>query len=125
MTKLLLDTNILIDHLHGDPHATALLQDVMSGRERASISVVTESEVLSSRKLTHHEIRTIEALLSELPKLAVTSRVARIAAQWRRKYGMGLPDALIAATAYIAHATLVTRDVKDFRPIKELHLRTL
>ena len=125
MTKLLLDTNILIDHLRGDPAATALLRDVNSGRVRASISVVTESEVLASRALTRRHLREIEALLSLLPKLAVTSRVARTAARFQRLYPIDIADALIAATAHLAGATLVTRNLKHFRAVKELQLQGL
>ena len=125
MIKLLLDTNILIDHLRGDPSATALLQDVEAGRVRASISVITEAEVLASRALTSRQLREIDALLSILPKLAITSRVARTAARFRRTYGIELADALIAATAAVAHATLVTRNLKHFRVVKELHLHPL
>ena len=125
MTKLLLDTNILIDHLRGDPAATALLRDVNSGRVRASISVVTESEVLASRALTRRHVREIEALLSLLPKLAVTSRVARTAARFQRLYPIDIADALIAATAHLAGAILVMRNLKHFRAVKELQLQGL
>ena len=125
MAKFLLDTNILIDHLRGEPQATAFLQDVGTGRVRASISVITESEILASRTLSRKQLRDIEALLATLPKLAVTSRVARTAARLQRTYPIDLPDALIAATAHIANASLVTRNVKHFRSIKELHLHAL
>ena len=125
MARLLIDTDILIDHLRGDPSATALLQDVATGRVRASISVITESELLAGRLLTARQLREIEALLALLPKLAVTSRVARLAAQFQRAYAIGLPDALIAATATLANAALVTRNLKHFRPIKALRLHPL
>ena len=125
MRRLLLDTNILIDHLRGDAAATTLLRDVATGRLRASISVITEGESLASRALTRQQLREIETLLSLLPKLAVTSRVARTAAQFQRTYTIDMADALIAATASVANATLVTRNIKHFRAVKELRLRTL
>ena len=124
MTKLLIDTNVLIDHLRGDPEATVILRDVEAGRVHASVSVITESELLSGRQFTPHHLRQIETLLALFPKVAVTSRVARLAAQFRRHYQIDLPDALIAATATIANATLVTRNLKHFRPVKELRLHT-
>ncbi len=122
MAKLLIDTNVLIDHLRGDAQATALLRDVETGRVRASISVITESEVLSSPRLNPQQLRQIEALLSLFPTVAVTSRVAHLAARFRRLYQIELPDALIAATATIANATLVTRNLKHFRRVKDLRL---
>ena len=71
------------------------------------------------------QLREIESLLSFLPKVAVTSRVARTAAKFKRHYRVELPDALIAATAYLAGATLVSRNLKHFRVIKELRLRSI
>ena len=88
-------------------------------------SAITEAELLASPLLTKPQIREIESLLSLLPTLAVTSRVARLAAKLKRTYPIELPDALIAATACLAHATLLTRNTKHFRPIKELHLQSL
>ena len=125
MARLLLDTNILIDHLRGDPTATTLLRDVETGRVHANISVITETELLSSASLARRELRDIHTLLSFLPTVAVTSRIARTAAALRRTYHMDLPDALIAATAHVAHATLVTRNLKHFRQIKGLRVETL
>ena len=125
MPKLLLDTNILIDHLRGEAKATALLQDVAVGRVTASISVITESELLSAHSLTPRQLRDIAALLSVLPKLAVTSHVAQTAARFRRTYRIDLADALIAATASLAHATLVTRNLRHFRSVRELHVQDL
>ena len=125
MSKLLLDTNILIDHLRGDAKATALLHDIAVGRVAASISVITESEILSASSLTTKQLRDIAALLSVLPKLAVTSHVAQTAARFRRTYRIDLADALIAATACLANATLVTRNVKHFRSVREIRAQTL
>lgn len=125
MPKYLVDTNILIDHLRGDPLASRLLREVESGRVRATVSVITEAELLSATNLNRHEERRVMELLELLPRLAVTSRIARLAAQLRRRNPITLADALIAATAMLSHATLLTRNVKDFRPIRGLHVHSL
>lgn len=122
MARYLLDTNVLIDHLRGDPSANQLLRDVESGRLRATISVITECELLSYPRLTAGEERQIRALLGVLPKVAVTSHVAQLAAQLRRRYPITIADALIAATALRSHAILLTRNTKDFHAIHGLHL---
>jgi predicted nucleic acid-binding protein len=75
--------------------------------------------------LTRRHLREIDALLSILPKLAVTSRVARTAARFQRRYPIDIADALIAATAYLAGATLVTRNLKHFHAVKELRVQGL
>ncbi len=122
MLRYLIDTNVLIDHLRGDPIANRILQDVESGRVRATISVITECELLAGSALTRREERQISELLELLPRVAVTSRVARLAAQVRRRYATTIADALIAATALQSHAILLTSNLKDFKPIAGLRL---
>ena len=121
----LIDTDILIDHLRGNPSAGRFLLDVETGRIRASISVITEYELLSARHISASQLREIRGLLSFMPSLAVTPRVARLAAEIRRRYQTDVVDALIAATAQARHAVLVTRNLRHFRPIKGLRLHTL
>lgn len=125
MAKYLVDTNILIDHLRGDPQADRFLRDVEAGRVRATISVVTECELLASSVLTLRDERRIGALVGLFPRVAVTSHIAQAAADLRRRYTITLADALIAATAMLSHATLLTRNLKDFRAIRSLHVQTL
>jgi len=121
----LIDTNILIDHLRGDAQATKFLTDIETGRAKGCVSVLTEYELLSVPHLQASEAREIERLLALMPRLAITSRVARLAAEFRRRYNTDIADALIAATARIRSATLVTRNVKDFQRIKGLRLQKL
>ena len=115
----------MIDHLRGDLTANQLLRDIESGRTRATISVISECELLTSPVLTSRDERKILELLELLPRVAVTSRVARLAAQLRRQHPITIADALIAATALHSHATLLTRNVKDFRSIRAPHIQTL
>jgi predicted nucleic acid-binding protein len=102
-----------------------LLLDVETGRIRATISVITECELLASTALSTREERRIMDLLELLPRVAVTSRIARAAAQLRRRYPITIADAVIAATALQSHAILLTRNVKDFQPIRSLHVQSL
>jgi predicted nucleic acid-binding protein len=123
--KYLIDTNILIDHLRGDSNATELLQHIEEGSAQAAVSVITEYELLASAKLKESEIVKINSLLELIPRLAITSQTVRIAAKFHRDYRTDLADALIAATAFLAKATLVTRNIKHFNNIRELHTQNL
>ncbi len=123
--KYLIDTNILIDHLRGDSNATVFLQRIEEGSAQAAVSVITEYELLASVKLKESEIVKINSLLELIPRLAITSQTVRIAAKFHRDYRTGLADALIAATAFLAKATLVTRNIKHFHNIRELHTQNL
>ena len=123
--KYLIDTNILIDHLRGDSNVTVFLQRIEEGSARAAVSVITEYELLASAKLKESEIVKINSLLELIPRLAITSQTVRIAAKFHRNYRTDLADALIAATAFLAKATLVTRNIKHFHNIRELHTQNL
>ena len=120
----LIDTNILINHLRGEEGATAFLLQVEAGRARACVSVITEYELLAVPRLTPHQAHEIARLLALLPTLIVTSRVVRVAAECHRRYQLNLADALIAATALVRRATLVTRNVRDFKPVHGLQLHS-
>jgi|SRR3989338_2812753 len=123
--KYLIDTNILIDHLRGDSNVTVFLQRIEEGSAQAAVSVITEYELLASAKLKESEIVKINSLLELIPRLAITSQTVRIAAKFHRNYRTDLADALIAATAFLAKATLVTRNIKHFHNIRELHTQNL
>jgi len=125
VSRYLIDTNLLIDHLRGDLTVEAFLRDVESGRVRATISVIPECARLASPILTLREERRVRTLLTLFPSVAVTSHSAQRAAQLRRRYRITIADALIAATAFQSHATFLTRNVKDVQPIRELHVQTL
>ena len=116
---------MLIDHLRGEALANQVLRDVESGRVQATISVITECELLASPVLTRRDERRIRELLELLPRVAVTSRIARAAAVLRRRYPVTIADALIAATSLLSHATLLTRNVRDFRVIRSLQIQPL
>lgn len=123
--KYLINTNILIDHLRGDAKATQLLQDVEDGVIRAAISVINEYELLSGLKISPAEEKKINELLLILPSIGITLPTVRTAARFRRAYNTDIVDALIAATAANAKAILVTRNIKHFKNIKELSIKTL
>lgn len=44
------------------------------------------------------------------------------AARIRREHGLKMPDALIAATALLQAATLITANARDFRRVSSLKL---
>ena len=111
---LLLDTNVAIDHLRGRPPAVAFLGGLV-GRPMTSVVVVAE---LYAGVREGPERARLETFLAGLVVLPLTADVARAGGLFRRQYGkshnVGLEDALIAATAEAAGATLVTLNRKHF-----------
>jgi len=113
---ILFDTDVLIEHLKGNPAARRLLEEaVRSGR--AACSVLTRFELLAGmRSSERHLVRSLLACLRTLP---VTAEIADQAGEWARKYRrshsqVGAIDYLIAATAQAAGADLLTLNVGHF-----------
>ncbi len=107
-TKVLFDTNILIDHLSGIDLAGAELRRY---QDRA-ISIVTWMEVMAGSN-SEDESR-IRAFLTAFRCLPITAGVAERAFAVRRERRVKLPDAIILATAEVADRLLVTRNTRDF-----------
>ncbi|MGA3069896.1 MAG: type II toxin-antitoxin system VapC family toxin [Terracidiphilus sp.] len=107
-TKVLFDTNILIDHLSGVDRAGAELRRY---QDRA-ISIITWMEVMAGSN-SEDESR-IRAFLSAFRCLPVTTEVAERSFAVRRQRKLNLPDAIILATAETADRLLITRNTRDF-----------
>lgn len=112
MAELLLDTDVFVDHLRG-------ARRLNPGRHRLCYSVVTRCELFAGRGADEELLGLLLAPFREFPvDRAVAERAGRI----RRETGVRTPDALIAATALEHRLTLVTRNLRDFQPIKGLRV---
>jgi predicted nucleic acid-binding protein len=114
MSKVLLDTDILIDHLRG--HRPLRLSD-----PKLKISIVTRCELFAGRNVDEPKLRRT---LSVLDELAVDQAIAESAGQIRRESNIPVPDALIAATALQHALPLVTRNRRHFDRVAGLELQT-
>lgn len=121
MTEALFDTSVLIDHLRNVAAATALIEKVKNGTINGYISVITEAEIFAGKDAEEiTKKRLLDELLNLFSKVDVNSEIARTAGVFRRKYGMNLLDGIIASTASNLRCRLITKDIKDFKPIKEI-----
>src|SRR3989338_7484298 len=121
--RCLIDTNIIIDHLRGDSSVTSFLEDIESKNIQASISVITEYELLIFSKLTPKQEKEILSFLKIFVILNITSSIVRIAASFGRKYHSDIVDSLIAATAYKNKSILITRNTKHSKKKKEIQIQ--
>jgi len=119
---MLIDTNIIIDHLRGEEKAGNLLSKIEVGVIKGYVSTIVEAEVLSGFRLTSKQIEEINKLLSIFERIEIDAELARKGAEFRRKYRCDLIDALIAACAWKKGLALVTRNVAHFSKIKEISL---
>lgn len=107
--RLLLDSNIIIDHLNNIKEATEFIAD---NYDRIHISVITRAQVLAG--CNKKNINKVKRLINQFPTLSMTSKDADQAAEIRSKYRLKLPDAIQAAIAQNNNLAIVTRNTKDF-----------
>lgn len=74
------------------------------------LSVITEIELRSWQKLTEEEAFAIQRLINRVTVVGLDAVVKELTIHHRRQYRLTLPDAVIAATAQVMDATLLTND---------------
>lgn len=110
MKKYLIDSVVLIDHLNGISKATNWLRRY--GNTNSVISVITRAEILVGASAKNK--LKITALLDTFECVEINKEIADLAAIYRKKYNLKLPDAFQTAIALKNNLTLVTRNTKDF-----------
>lgn len=115
-----LDTNIIIYFLRGELKLKEFLREETIKGSRFFISTISEAELFGYSEITSEEISKIDEILKAISIIPIDSQIARLAGFFKRKYGSSLPDTIIAATIYLTNTVLLTRNIKDFRKIKEI-----
>lgn len=118
----LFDTDVLIEHLKGNQTATSLLLGA-SAESQAACSVLTRFELLAGMR--SNERSEVRILLDSLTNLEASIEIATRAGEWARTYRrsherVSAIDYLIAATAEIHGADLLTQNVKHFPMFPDL-----
>jgi predicted nucleic acid-binding protein len=109
MVKSLLDTNILIDYLNGQPLAKRTLAII----NNPLISIITWMEVMAGVRDVDEAV-LIKTWLDRFVVIGIDQSIAQRAVELRRTRRLKLPDAIIWATAKEHDALLVSRNIKDF-----------
>jgi hypothetical protein len=111
---LLLDTDVLVDYLRGRKEAAAYLE---ARTEPLLISAITVAELFAGVR-EGEERRLLDQFLSAFEIVALSREIAQKGGLYRRDFGpshgVGLADALIAATAELRPARLVTLNTRHF-----------
>jgi len=116
--RFLLDTNILL-YISG---GKVSIDNLPEGQ--FYISFITELEALSYPSITPDEEKYIRGLFSEIPIIDITKEIKRHAIEFRKKYNLKLPDAVIAATVFTSGTILITND-KVFSQVKEIKIKSI
>ncbi len=112
--RLLLDTDVLVDYLRGYLPARDL---VVREAETIAVSAITVAELFAGAR-TPEEERDLDEVFEAVPVIPVTAAIARQAGRLKRRFGrshgVGIADAVIAATAQLHTMDLCTLNVRLF-----------
>lgn len=117
---LLIDTDVLIDFLRGHRKAVSFIKKNSS---RIILSSIVVAELYAGVK-GDKEQAVLEKFISLFHIVPVNAEIAQVGGLYKRDYGrshgVGLADAIIAATAFAEDAELKTLNVKHYPMIKGL-----
>lgn len=121
MPGWMFDSVALIDYYHNRLAVIPYFEMVLNGQASGAFSTVTELEMWQGIRPGEEERH--EAVLALLERVPLDGAIARRAGELRRRIGLerlSLPDAAIAASAELTGCTLLTRNRRDFEPLKPL-----
>ncbi|TSC74579.1 MAG: hypothetical protein G01um101433_1048 [Parcubacteria group bacterium Gr01-1014_33] len=118
-----LDTNILIYYAKGDAACIEFMNANLE-KDALILPTIVTVEFLAFPVLTLQERELFLTLLLKFRTVALDTQIAFLAADIR-KNKVKLGDSVIAATALFTHTALATRNLRDFKKIKELTLYSL
>jgi predicted nucleic acid-binding protein len=123
MEKILFDTAILVDHLRDFKPATDVIVKVRNKEILGRISALTEAELFAGKdSAIESKRRLLSDLISLFVKIHVDNEISKKAGDFKRKYGVPLDDCIIAATAYTQNAKIWTKNLEEFRKIKDIQV---
>jgi hypothetical protein len=115
---ILLDTDILVDFLRGHSKATAF---VNASSARIILSTIVVAELYAGVK-GDAEQAVLEDFVSLFRSVPVNVNIAKAGGLYKRDYGkshgVGLADAILAATAEAEKAELKTLNIKHYPMLK-------
>lgn len=122
MLKNLIDTDVLIDYLRGLPQAVKFLEKIIAD-DTCYISAMTVAELYVGVR-EGKERQMLEKFLQAFSVIPIDSNIAEQGGVYRRDYGkshgVGLGDAIIAASAEFCGAKLATLNKKHFPMLKNI-----
>ncbi len=118
-TQFLIDTNILIYALDGEPVSLTFIEQNI---HHAAITPIIYIETVSYPFPSKEDEAAVRSLLEKMPLFPIDHDVMEQAIQNHRAHRIKLPDNLIAATAQVHKLTLVTRNLRDFQALDNVKL---
>lgn len=119
-SPILLDTDVLVDFLRGHSKAVALVNTYL---DRIILSAIVVAELYAGVK-DKEEQTALDSFVSLFRIVPVGSKIAKAGGLYKRDYGkshgIGLADAILAATAEAENAAFKTLNTKHYPMLKGL-----
>ncbi|MBI2268051.1 MAG: type II toxin-antitoxin system VapC family toxin [Candidatus Blackburnbacteria bacterium] len=122
MSKILLDSSIIIDYLRLKDKSQTVLYNLLEKEYQLYTSIVAHTESYAGKSVWEIEKARValETLFSGIKILQLDEEISKKAGRIRAAYGTNIVDAVIAATALSHDLELATLNTKDFEKIEGL-----
>jgi predicted nucleic acid-binding protein len=121
--SLLIDSDILIDHLRKEKKALDFLDAEIEKDSLLFLSVISRAEIYAGIRKGEEE--AVNSLFEIITPLNIDTAIADKAGEYLRKFSkshaLNIGDAVIAATTSEMKLSLVTRNVKHY-PMKDIEV---
>lgn len=120
MSKILIDTSIIIDHLRLKNKKQTILYKLFQTKHELLASIITHTESYAGKSVWEKEsVRNhLKKILAGIKILPLDEILSKKAGEISARYNLEIVDAIIAATSIIHDLNLATLNIKDFKKIK-------
>lgn len=124
MTKILIDTSVIIDFLRRKDKENSLLFTLAQDKRQLYVSIITHTELYAGKSVWEKKeaAKDLEMLFSGVEILPLGEEISKKAGEIKARHAINLLDAIIAATALSSGLDLATLNTKDFKKIDGLTL---
>lgn len=119
-----IDSTVLIDVLRGNKTASKYLSEI---KQKVFISRIVVMEIIAGCKNKQEIINSLKLIQDfGIEAIEIDEDISALAGkvfeEFFLRFGLGITDAFIAATALVENTKLVTHNLKHFKFIKDLEL---
>ena len=124
MSKILIDTSIVIDFLRQKDKSKTMLFYFADNKYALYSSIITHTESYAGKSVWERQdaMEALETLFSNIKILPLTEDISKKAGEISVRYSIDIIDAVIASIALYHKLAFATLNVKDFKNIEGLKL---
>ena len=121
----ILDTNAVIYYVGGEAKVLERIIPIMRSDAVVMLPAIVITELWSGTQTSSTEISAIEAFIATLVIIPLEMQIAKFAGILRRDHNLSIGDSIIATSSLLMGATLLTRNIRDFKRVPNLQLEAV